>query len=269
MTRRWPGRVLVVLAALAAPAGQVPVLAGTGWSLDYDYAGQGADWYGTLRYDIERDFPPPSATRATNGDDFGQGYDALFDRFGHGPPIARTNGAQSEYVFRFGSRPSEGGLCFVDVDCDDRVFCNGAERCESTGGRCAPGALPSCEDGDPCTIDGCDARSDRCEAVPRGRAPEVAGLTVSSEAPGSVYSLLRWDKVAGATHFNVYRTPALPPVDVFPCWRDRIDDTAFVDDGSVPETGLFQYLVTAVGCGGESSLGTNSAGKERRGDPCP
>ncbi len=43
--------------------------------------------------------------------------------------------------------------CVVDLDCDDGVFCNGAETC--VVGRCQPGTLVACDDGIPCTLDMC------------------------------------------------------------------------------------------------------------------
>jgi hypothetical protein len=267
VARRVLGGALALFGALV-PA-SVSAQAGTGWQVDYDYPGQGADWYGTRRYDIDRDFGPPPAAIATNGDDFGLGYDALFDRLGHGPPAARTNGSGSEYIFRFGSRLSEGGLCFVDVDCSDGVFCNGAELCRAPGGACAPGPLPDCDDREPCTIDSCDTGRDACVATPRDRAPEVAGLTVTLRDPRSPEATVRWEKGGVAEYFNLYRATELPPFDRFFCLRDRITELEAVDDGAIPESGLFEYLVTAYACGGESTLGTTSEGKERRGSACP
>jgi hypothetical protein len=51
--------------------------------------------------------------------------------------------------------------------CGDGDACNGAESCRA--GRCAPGTAPGCDDGDVCTIDGCDATSG-CAHVPLGYA---------------------------------------------------------------------------------------------------
>ena len=44
-------------------------------------------------------------------------------------------------------------LCGGADDCNDDVFCNGVERCNE--GHCAAGAVPSCDDGDECTMDLC------------------------------------------------------------------------------------------------------------------
>ena len=43
----------------------------------------------------------------------------------------------------------------ADSRCDDGRLCNGAETC-IVGVGCAPGTPPTCDDGDPCTVDGCE-----------------------------------------------------------------------------------------------------------------
>ena len=54
------------------------------------------------------------------------------------------------------------GRCFVNIECDDQQFCTGVESCDFSSGSCVSGEPPSCEDGDPCTSDVCDAGSDTC-----------------------------------------------------------------------------------------------------------
>jgi DNA-binding beta-propeller fold protein YncE len=46
--------------------------------------------------------------------------------------------------------------------CDDGRFCNGRERCDPRTASCASGEPPSCDDGDECTMDGCDRGRDAC-----------------------------------------------------------------------------------------------------------
>lgn len=55
--------------------------------------------------------------------------------------------------------------------CDDGVFCNGKELCDPDGEECLPGTPERCDDGDECTLDRCDAQTDRCvqERSPRDR----------------------------------------------------------------------------------------------------
>lgn len=54
----------------------------------------------------------------------------------------------------------------VHSNCDDGVFCNGAETCDPATGDlitgCNPGVTPGCDDGIGCTDDECDVVSDSC-----------------------------------------------------------------------------------------------------------
>ena len=54
--------------------------------------------------------------------------------------------------------------CAGNADCDDGLFCNGAETCVSGG--CVAGTPPSCGDGVACTVDLCDETGARCLSVP-------------------------------------------------------------------------------------------------------
>ncbi len=52
------------------------------------------------------------------------------------------------------------GPCAADAECDDGVFCNGAETCSA--GACVAGTPPDCDDGMACTTDRCDEATARC-----------------------------------------------------------------------------------------------------------
>jgi hypothetical protein len=54
--------------------------------------------------------------------------------------------------------------CSVDAECDDGLFCNGAESCQASV--CAPGAPPGCDDGVSCTADSCNESADACDHAP-------------------------------------------------------------------------------------------------------
>jgi hypothetical protein len=59
------------------------------------------------------------------------------------------------------------GACSHSPDhafCDDGLYCNGAETCDLASG-CAAGAAPACGDGIACTVDRCDATTDRCTSA--------------------------------------------------------------------------------------------------------
>ncbi len=53
--------------------------------------------------------------------------------------------------------------CSVDPDCDDGVFCNGAETC--VAGSCQSGTTVNCNDGVSCTNDSCNEGTDSCDNI--------------------------------------------------------------------------------------------------------
>ncbi len=59
-----------------------------------------------------------------------------------------------------------GGGCQTNGDCDDGLFCNGAETCNTGTGQCQAGTPPNCNDGVACTDDSCNESTDSCNNVP-------------------------------------------------------------------------------------------------------
>ena len=55
--------------------------------------------------------------------------------------------------------------CTVDADCDNGLFCDGAETCDTGSGICQAGTPPVCDDGVSCTIDSCNETTDSCDNV--------------------------------------------------------------------------------------------------------
>jgi len=55
------------------------------------------------------------------------------------------------------------GGCTGDGDCDDGLYCNGAETCNA--GTCIAGTAPNCDDGVGCTDDACNEATDSCDNV--------------------------------------------------------------------------------------------------------
>ena len=53
--------------------------------------------------------------------------------------------------------------CSVPADCDDGLWCNGAEDC--VDGDCVSGTAPDCDDGVACTDDACNESTDSCDYV--------------------------------------------------------------------------------------------------------
>jgi hypothetical protein len=59
--------------------------------------------------------------------------------------------------------------CSGNAQCDDGLFCNGAETC--VGSVCVPGTAVTCDDGIACTLDRCSEDAESC----RSDAPDVDG----------------------------------------------------------------------------------------------
>ena len=72
------------------------------------------------------------------------------------------------------------------------------------------------------------------------------------------------------TNDNVYRGSRADLGDLA-CFIPAVGGSSIRDDGGVPAVGTqFIHLVTAVACGGESTLGFASSGTERQNRaPCP
>ncbi len=59
--------------------------------------------------------------------------------------------------------------CLIDADCDDGVFCNGAESCDTMYYVCEPSFEPACPENDGLFCNGeeaCDEEKDKCVADP-------------------------------------------------------------------------------------------------------
>eukprot|EP00899_Mesostigma_viride_P021639 jgi/Mesvir1/29477/Mv25115-RA.1 len=56
--------------------------------------------------------------------------------------------------------------CRSNADCDDGLYCNGPETCDSNG-NCQPGIPPSCDDNVACTDDTCAEDTDSCAHTPQ------------------------------------------------------------------------------------------------------
>ncbi|MCP4664104.1 MAG: M20/M25/M40 family metallo-hydrolase [bacterium] len=56
------------------------------------------------------------------------------------------------------------GGCTSDPQCDDGLYCNGAETCNA--GTCQAGTAVVCDDGVSCTVDSCNEGTDSCDYTP-------------------------------------------------------------------------------------------------------
>ncbi len=110
--------------------------------------------------------------------------------------------------------------CTGNPDCDDGLFCNGAETC--VGSACQSGTPPNCDDGVACTTDSCNETTDACDhtscplivnaegsryiAVTPPSGVTTVALRVSSAGLACLPRYVAADGTLGTT--PVYRTPA-------------------------------------------------------------
>ncbi|MGD2108254.1 MAG: hypothetical protein PVI86_02560 [Phycisphaerae bacterium] len=90
--------------------------------------------------------------------------DTCADPGGEGAPcdIGEDEDCMPEYVCTDGTC-APIPECTIDADCDDGLYCNGAETCAS--GTCQPGTPVDCADSVDCTDDSCDEGSDSCKNI--------------------------------------------------------------------------------------------------------
>lgn len=97
--------------------------------------------------------------------DAGPRVDATIPSDGGGQP---ADAAPSDGGATSDAGPQDAGfdasppLCTRDEDCDDGLFCNGAETCGGGDVGCVPGTPPECDDMVDCTTDACDEEMDVC-----------------------------------------------------------------------------------------------------------
>jgi Dictyostelium (slime mold) repeat len=108
--------------------------------------------------------------------------------------------------------------CLTDAQCSDGDLCDGIERC--VAGTCTPPTAPlACDDGDPCTVDGCDPNagcSHADVACPSTCGPGDDGLRCSDGTACTVN-----DTCAG----GVCTGTPLACDDGDPCTADACDAT--------------------------------------------
>lgn len=75
--------------------------------------------------------------------------------------------------------------CTSDAECDDGLYCNGAETCGAAG--CQPGTAIACDDGVACTVDACNEATDSCGATPDDAR---CGMDEACDATRGCYSTL-------------------------------------------------------------------------------
>ena len=92
-----------------------------------------------------------------------QGEAVAFDVGNSGTFYTTSEGGGSVPIYRYRNVNDDGGGCTVDGDCDDGLFCNGAEICNFSTNVCEPGTAVSCDDSVACTVDSCNEATDSCD----------------------------------------------------------------------------------------------------------
>ena len=89
---------------------------------------------------------------------------AVEDRSVAAPSTTSVAGSLNTRVdWAFAGLAIETPVCSSDGECDDGLFCNGAETC--VVGTCQAGTPVVCDDTVPCTDDACNESSDSCDFV--------------------------------------------------------------------------------------------------------
>jgi hypothetical protein len=148
-------------------------------------------------------------------------------------------------VSMYGVGPLEGGGSLIDVSFESVGPAGSRTDLHFGGADLNEGSIPTMVvDGSYCV---------------RGAPAETTRL-IAGRVPGSTLATLAWDPHPVARTYNVYRATAYGASDLA-CLIPGVTVPATIDDGAVPQTGrAFYYLVTAVGCDGESPPGHRSNG---------
>lgn len=151
--------------------------------------------------------------------------------------------------------------CFANLDCDDGVFCNGAEACSA--GRCVAGAPINCDDGQGCTVDTCSEAARSCANTPDdarcpapGRCDVMRGCVTggcTSDAQCDDRDVCNGVEVCQAG--RCVQSPAQRCDDGVPCTTDLCDPAAgcvFRPDNARCDNGRFcdgaEQCVVGRGC---------------------
>ncbi len=78
----------------------------------------------------------------------------------------------------------KGGKCVNNnakdgAKCTDGNFCTTGDGCKA--GKCAPGAKPTCDDGNACTVDKCDGKAGKCANAPMKLRAKCSGKLLKTQ----------------------------------------------------------------------------------------
>jgi cysteine-rich repeat protein len=129
--------------------------------------------------------------------------------------------------------------CTMDEDCDDGLYCNGLETCNTDLSRCQAAGTDPCDDSDPCTDDSCDEElacaNDLIDADGDTYAPATcttSGL-MGDDCNDSNFTVYPGaDELCDTIDNDCDGTPDDGTVTIT-CYRDADDDTYGDDDDTV------------------------------------
>ena len=169
MTHTWVGDVSVTLQHGATTVTLVdrPGFSGSGF-------GCSADNYNNIRLDDEGtaaiesqcltnltsppNYTPNAALSAFDGQSSSGSWTIRV--YDSATPDGGSLTAWSLILSEAGEGPCDSGGCIDNSECDDGLFCNGAEVCSA--GSCQAGTAPNCADSVACTTDACNQATDSC-----------------------------------------------------------------------------------------------------------
>jgi len=172
--------------------------------------------------------------------------------------------------------------CVANADCDDGVFCNGAETCDSTSGACLASTPPTCNDGNSCTADSCDASANACVHTPIPVPGQVGDTIQETQDPATGAATITWSAIVSATIYNTYRgtipvnllrSRGVSPYDhvCFESADSAGNGATLSRDAGPPAAGAaFYYLVDGENTCAEGALGNAPDGSVTpNSSPCP
>ncbi len=129
-----------------------------------------------------------------------------------------------------------GGGCTTNGQCDDGLFCNGAETCVS--GSCQAGTAPNCNDSIACTTDACNESTDSCTNTANNSACDDGLFCNGTETCNVTLGCQAGTNPCGAQQCNESTDTCGTGPEV---WMAFVDSTAVPGVGTVENEDIVSY----------------------------
>ena len=115
---------------------------------------------------VRVNFRYTGSVSSCSGGAYDDADDLVFAVAGAGP-ICTADADCDDGLYCNGAETCNAGACQAGTApaCDDGLFCNGAETCNEGTDSCDAGTPPNCDDGVSCTVDSCNEGTDSCDNV--------------------------------------------------------------------------------------------------------